>query len=304
MSAMSRLRLPIAIIVATIFAAALAFAAFSVAFPSTAEATHNWAKYHWARTSNTFTLQLGDNVSDTTVSKWQTHLNTAAANPKAYVPSDNTTHDWTDSTVLDTKVVASGKDPTKCAPTSGRVEVCNAAYGSTGWLGLGQIWIKAPNHIYQGAAKVNDTYYNTGKYSDFSKQQVMCQEIGHTFGLAHTSEDGTSQDTCMDYAEPTDTRDQWPNQHDYNQLKTIYTHLDKTTTVSNTSAASTLPGAANRGDLNERAQWGQLQRRSQNGRLEIYERDFGRGNKLVTFVILADGEEDSSGEHDHSTHEH
>ncbi len=284
MFVITRLRMLITVIVGVAFATLLALAAFS----STAEANHSWSKYHWARTGNTYTLQLGDNVSD----KWQTYLETAASNSKAYVPSDNTTHDWSDSTVLDTKVVASGKDPTKCVPTSGRVEVCNAAYGSTGWLGLGQIWIKAPNHIYQGAAKVNDTYYDTGKYSDYSKQQVMCQEIGHTFGLAHTSEDGSSQDTCMDYAEPTATKDQWPNQHDYDQLTKIYTHLDKTSTVSNTSAASTLPGAANRGNFNERAQWGQLQRRSPNGRLEVYERDFGNGNKLVTFVILADGEED------------
>ncbi len=33
----------------------------------------------------------------------------------------------------------------------------------------------------------------------------MCREIGHTFGLGHTSEDGSSQNTCMDYFSNTGT---------------------------------------------------------------------------------------------------
>jgi len=44
------------------------------------------------------------------------------------------------------------------------------------------------------------------------RDHVMCQEIGHLFGLGHTSEDGSSQNTCMDYSQSsTSTR---PNQHD------------------------------------------------------------------------------------------
>jgi hypothetical protein len=30
---------------------------------SAASASHSWAGYHWARTTTTFSLQLGDNVT-------------------------------------------------------------------------------------------------------------------------------------------------------------------------------------------------------------------------------------------------
>jgi hypothetical protein len=78
-----------------------------------------------------------------------------------------------------------------------------------------------------------------------------------------------------------------PNKHDYDQLVTIYSHLDNTTTVSRASASGTLPPAANQGNFNSRAQWGQLVRESRNEQLAIYKRDFGGVGKLVTFVIWA-----------------
>ncbi len=70
----------------------------------------------------------------------------------------------------------------------------------------------------------------------------MCQEVGHTLGLGHTSEDGSSQNTCMDYfsntgANATSTQSTEPNQHDYDQLALIYGHLDSTTTLKSTTAA-------------------------------------------------------------------
>ncbi|HLM37780.1 MAG TPA: hypothetical protein VK287_08375 [Gaiellaceae bacterium] len=67
-------------------------------------------------------------------------------------------------------------------------------------------------------------------------QHVICQEIGHTFGLDHQSEDGSSQITCVDYYRNTsasDTTSTHPNQHDYDELAAIYRHLDSTTTVGN-----------------------------------------------------------------------
>ena len=33
------------------------------AFPSSTSANHAWGNYHWARTSNPFTIKLGDNLS-------------------------------------------------------------------------------------------------------------------------------------------------------------------------------------------------------------------------------------------------
>ena len=104
MFAMIRPRLVAALIIGPALAALLAFAAFSPA----AQANHSWNGYHWARQSNPFTLNLGDNVS----SKWDPYLGTASS-------------DWSKSTVLDTTVVPGQKNPATCRPTSGRVEVCN-----------------------------------------------------------------------------------------------------------------------------------------------------------------------------------
>src|SRR5215213_7320760 len=100
-----------------------------------ASANHSWGNYHWARQSNPFTLKLGDNVD----TKWDSYLRT-------------TSSDWSKSTVLDTTIVAGGANPRNCRPTSGRVEVCNAAYGQTGWLGVAQIWAGG-SHITQGTVK-------------------------------------------------------------------------------------------------------------------------------------------------------
>ncbi|MBX4191905.1 hypothetical protein KW798_00230, partial [Candidatus Parcubacteria bacterium] len=88
-------------------------------------ASHSWGTYHWARTANPFTIQLGDNLA----SSWDAYLN-------------QTSSDWSTSTVLDTIVVPGNTNkpsgfntPKRCAPTTGRVEVCNYKYGNVGWLG-------------------------------------------------------------------------------------------------------------------------------------------------------------------------
>jgi hypothetical protein len=47
----------------------------------------------------------------------------------------------------------------------------------------------------------------------------MCQEVGHLFGLGHTSEGGSSQGTCMDYSNSPDS--QWPNAQDYDMLACV-----------------------------------------------------------------------------------
>jgi hypothetical protein len=274
--AMTRLRVLGAIVIGSALAVLLALVAFSPA----AQANHSWGKYHWARKINPFTLELADNVSFT----WD-----------SYLPTTST--DWSNSSVLDTRIIPGTRNPTTCTPTSGRVEVCNAAYGTNGWLGVAQIWVSR-RHIVQGTTKVNDTYFNTAKYNTPAwRQMVMCQEVGHTFGLDHQDEifNNTNLGTCMDYtSDPTGLAgtngtlsNEHPNQHDYDQLATIYTHLDNKTTVSSTSAASTMPPAANQGNLNSRAEWGRKIHESPNGKLELYERDFGGGKKMFTFVILA-----------------
>ncbi|MFZ5855088.1 MAG: hypothetical protein ACOYXS_11460 [Chloroflexota bacterium] len=244
--------------------------ALAVAFPSAAAATHSWGGYHWARTANPFTLNLADNVN----TAWDAYLAT-------------TSSDWSVSTVLDTSIVAGGAKPRNCRPTTGRVEVCNASYGSTGWLGVAQIWASGL-HITQGTVKVNDTYFNTSAYNTPAwREMVMCQEVGHTLGLDHqdTTFDNTNLGTCMDYtSNPVGPpSNEHPNQHDYDELVTIYSHLDSTTT-----ALATAPGKGNGApDGAEAAGWGQLVALTNGGRTALYALDLGNGQKVFTFVIWA-----------------
>ena len=111
----------------------------------------------------------------------------------------------------------------RCNSVTGQMRVCNAAYGFNGWLGMASINIDADSHIVKGTAKVNDSYSNYWTL-DGEMNHVMCQEIGHVFGLGHTTEDGSSQGTCMDYSD--DPSSQWPDDHDYQLLADIYAHLD------------------------------------------------------------------------------
>ena len=263
MFAVIRLRLLIALFIVPALAVLLAFAVFSPA----AQANHSWGGYHWARTANPFTLNLGDNVSG----PWDATLGI-------------TSTDWSKSTVLETTIVPVQAGKKNCRPTVGRVEVCNAAYGNNGWLGIAQIWISG-KHITQGTTKVNDTYFNTAKYNtDAWRNLVMCQEVGHTFGLDHQDENFNNPNlgTCMDYTNDPSTN-QHPNQHDYDQLATIYSHLDSTTTVGTATQAP----AAGQGNLNSRGAWGHKAKESRNGDLELWVRSLGNGNKLFTFVIRA-----------------
>jgi hypothetical protein len=188
---------------------------------SPAAASHSWGNYHWARTANPFTVPLGDNVTNTAASNWESALSAAAA-------------DWTRSSVLDSPVVAGSTTGRKCRATEGRIEVCNARYGLNGWLGVAQIWL-AEGHITKGTAKMNDSYFDSSRYDATAKRHVMCQEVGHGYGLGHQDESGADLNTCMDYADALDNPS--PNAHDYQQLATIYGHLDATSTLSGATAA-------------------------------------------------------------------
>lgn len=237
---------------------------------SVASADHAWGPYHWARTANPFTVKLGDNVSGT----WDAVLATASA-------------DWSLSSVLDTTIVtgANTRSPKTCRPKAGRGEVCNAKYGANGWLGLASIWVSG-DHITQGAVKLNDTYFNTATYNTQAwRNLVMCQEVGHIFGLDHQDEvfGNANLGTCMDYTNNPESN-QHPNAHDYGMLETIYAHLDTTTTLSQTLASSRMP------DINteNRGEWGREIRRSADGRASLFERDFGHGRKVFTHVFWAE----------------
>jgi hypothetical protein len=238
-----------------------------VASFSVVNASHSWGGYHWARTQNPFTLKLGDNVSPA----WDSYLATISS-------------DWSASGVLDTTIV-SGQGGKNCRPTSGRVEVCNKKYGRNGWLGLAQIWVSGL-HITQGLTKVNDTYFSTPTYDTPAwKNLVLCQEVGHTLGLDHQDEnfDNSNLGTCMDYTSDPSSN-QYPNAHDYSMLEDIYAHLDGITTLDQSTGQIARQTAMRVAD--DRGSWGKVVK--DNGKVAVFERDFGLGNKLFTFVIWAE----------------
>lgn len=250
----------------------------TVGLVATLSASHSWGSYHWARTSNPFTLKVGDNVS----TAWDSYL-------------DEGISDWSASSVLNLTKVAGGTKPKACRPTSGRIEVCSASYGNTGWLGIAQIWIAGGGHITQGITKVNDYYYSQAPYNTPAwRRLVMCQEIGHDFGLDHQDEnfDNPNLGTCMDYTSSPEGNEH-PNSHDYAQLESIYSHLDSTTTVGASTLPSAMPPAMGQIDFDTPAQWGRLIHSGGRGRVEVYELDFGRGNRVITHVLWADPEADA-----------
>ena len=175
-------------------------------------ADHSWRNYHWARTTTSFTLT----VVNSTTSDWDSYVARAVG-------------DWSNSVKLDmTQLNGSTADTDRfqCSAPSGAVRICNMAYGLNRWLGIAGISIDRKGHIVSGYTKLNDSYFDTPTYdSPQWRQSVTCQELGHNVGLDHQDEDFDNQSlfSCMDYQDPPY---EYPNDHDYRQLETIYGHTD------------------------------------------------------------------------------
>lgn len=238
------------------------------------EATHSWANYHWSRSVNPLTLKVGDNVS----SLWDGYLNVALS-------------DWNNSTAVQLSKTSGLTSPRTCKPVAGRIEVCNSKYGKNGWLGIAQIWVSG-NHITQAVTKLNDTYFLTATYNTPAwRQLVICQEVAHDFGLNHQDENFSNSNlgSCMDYTSDPDgpLSNEHPNTHDFDQLNTIYAHLDAmaTSLVLKTNGKNQ---DKNEVDFSDQKEWGRTLRRDSKGNPSLYERDLGKGNKVVTHVLWAE----------------
>jgi hypothetical protein len=138
--------------------------------------------------------------------------------------------------VIDMKVVTGKATTSACRASYGTVQVCNADYGANNWLGYASVWLSG-GHVVQATVQMNEYYYSMPKYNTAAwRSSVMCQEVGHTLGLAHTNTNRGDLNTgsCMDYTnDPSGTKgtngtlaNTKPNSVDFAALKSIYNHLD------------------------------------------------------------------------------
>jgi hypothetical protein len=190
----------------------LAFSAL-VLSSTVSYASHSWADYHWARTTNSFNLK----IVNSTTSDWDSYVAQAVS-------------DWSGSRKLtmvqDLSGDTSSQTRRRCNGPAGQVRICNLAYGNNGWLGIAGISIDQNGHITSGYTKLNDTYFTQSYYNNAAwKQSVACQELGHNVGLDHQDENFNNAPlfSCMDYQDPPYP---YPNAHDFDQLVTIYDHTD------------------------------------------------------------------------------
>lgn len=190
-----------------------------------ASASHDWSGYHWARSTNPASLTVIDSVT----SAWDASFLSAQA-------------DWSSSSVLDLSRVSGAtgrKSRLRCNTSSGKIRVCNAVHGETGWLAITEIWIR-DGHIQYGRVRLNDSYFRTPTYNTPEwRTFAACHEIGHTLGLDHQDEafDNPNLGSCMDYTNDPLTN-QHPNLHDYEQLEALYAHADGASATSANSSSS------------------------------------------------------------------
>jgi len=92
-----------------------------MAASSAAIANHTWSTYHWATSTGVLNLPVIDAVT----SDWQGSF-------------EESLTQWNQSNVINQTVESSddrSKTRRRCTAVSGKMKVCNMAYGNNGWAG-------------------------------------------------------------------------------------------------------------------------------------------------------------------------
>jgi hypothetical protein len=178
-----------------------AASALALMLPASASANHSWNGWHWPNPSypDPRTLTISDGVSG----DWDTVFPAVRS-------------DWNS---------ALGGRMTLALGSAKKVDITTASrsFGNNGWLGIAQVWLKG-SHITRASVKLNDFYFNFDPTIDTlpAKQQVFCQEVGHTLGLDHQDADSCMNDQNDLATSPFPS----PNAHDAEELALIYDHRD------------------------------------------------------------------------------
>ena len=176
-------------------------------------ANHSWGSYHWSRAANPLALNVGDNVNSALgLVSQRCDLGLGCvecSRPDRSVRRD----DGVD-------VLA---DQWSNRGLQRRLRQHRVARRSAD---LGEA-----SHITQATTKVNDTYFDTAQYNTAAwRRLVMCQEVGHDFGLDHQDEnfDNANLGTCMDYTNDPDgpPRTSTRTHTTTSSSRSIYAHLD------------------------------------------------------------------------------
>jgi len=252
-----------------------------------AEARHSWKKYEWFYDG---TNPISAPVVDNTTGDWSERVDTAVQN-------------WNQSSRI-ASIQMSGSN-SNCDFVTTEIQVCNGDYGDNGWLGIASIAING-NEIIAGYTKLNDFYFAQDRYNTESwKQLVTCQEIGHTYGLAHQNENFLTDATtsCMEYTSWPEGNEH-PDQHDYDQLETMYSS-GGTSTGGGGNKGGGGGGGGGRGKPtvlpsvgNTPSSWGRPVDYLPNGKPFVYERNMG-SYRVLTHVTWAIEFAPEPGDHHH-----
>lgn len=168
-------------------------------------AHHQWQNFAWSADG---TNPITPAVVDNTDSRWNGHVAQAVA-------------DWNASQFIASPIEYGNNS--SCAMVTGTIQVCNADYGDTGWLGIATISHR-DGVIVAGSTKLNDNFFERDQYNTYAwRQLVTCQEIGHDYGLGHQNENFNTDETtsCMEYTRLPEGNE-GPDAHDYEQLVLMY----------------------------------------------------------------------------------
>ncbi|MDA0819399.1 MAG: hypothetical protein O3C52_02420 [Proteobacteria bacterium] len=150
---------------------------------------------------------------------------------------------------------------------------------------------------------MNNTYYARPYYdNDVWRQMVMSQEISHDYGLGHQNENFSTNvtDPCIEYTSTPTAIDKTPDQHDYDQLTSIYAD----SRGGGDDGGNGGPGGGKGGGKPKKfdvgktpADWGTPIGRDARGRPNLYKRSMASFD-VITHVTWVIGE-GPDGHHDH-----